>query len=170
MILQDKVVVVAGFGPGLGASLARRALADASVEPVEVRPGDMVLATDPTTGRTEPQPVTDVIVGDAFGSRAVPWHLATKEFMVDVARVLRPGGLYVANIIDGPDQSLLRAVAAPVVAGHRGPVDVGAVGGVSAQGADLAPAHAADHHDPQEGAPVGVAPGSADAVPAIETR
>ena len=56
----------------------------------------------------------DVVVGDAFGSRAVPWHLATEEFMTDIARVLRPGGLYVANIIDGPAQSFLRAEAATI--------------------------------------------------------
>jgi MFS family permease len=56
----------------------------------------------------------DVVVGDAFGSRAVPWHLATAEFMDDVARVLRPGGIYVANIIDGSAQSFLRAEAATI--------------------------------------------------------
>jgi spermidine synthase len=56
----------------------------------------------------------DVVVGDAFGGRAVPWHLATEEFMADIARVLRPGGLYVANIIDGPAQSFLRAEAATI--------------------------------------------------------
>ena len=56
----------------------------------------------------------DVIVGDAFGSRAVPWHLATEEFMRDIARVLRPGGIYVANIIDGSAQSFLRAEAATI--------------------------------------------------------
>lgn len=55
---------------------------------------------------------TDVVVGDAFGSRSVPWHLATREFLTDVERVLRPGGIYVANIIDGPDESFLRAEAA----------------------------------------------------------
>lgn len=54
----------------------------------------------------------DVIVGDAFGSRAVPWHLATEEFMEDVDRVLRPDGVYVANIIDAPGQRFLRAEAA----------------------------------------------------------
>ena len=56
----------------------------------------------------------DVMVGDAFGSRAVPWHLATEEFMTDIARVLRPGGIYVANVIDGPAQSFLRAEAATI--------------------------------------------------------
>ena len=56
----------------------------------------------------------DVIVGDAFGSRAVPWHLTTAEFMAEIERVLRPGGLYVANIIDGPRQSFLRAESATI--------------------------------------------------------
>lgn len=59
-----------------------------------------------------PDASADVIIGDAFGSRAVPWHLATREFLADVHRVLRPGGLYVANIIDGPAQRFLRAEAA----------------------------------------------------------
>jgi spermidine synthase/MFS family permease len=54
----------------------------------------------------------DVVIGDAFGSRSVPWHLATREFMADVARVLRPDGVYVANVIDGGDESFLRAEAA----------------------------------------------------------
>ena len=54
----------------------------------------------------------DVIVGDAFGSRSVPWHLATEEFMIDIARVLRPGGVYIANIIDSDAQSFLRAETA----------------------------------------------------------
>ena len=34
----------------------------------------------------------DVVIGDAFGSRAVPWHLATEEFVADIQRVLRPDG------------------------------------------------------------------------------
>ena len=61
-----------------------------------------------------PDDSADVIVGDAFGSRSVPWHLATREFMDDVERVLRPGGIYVANIIDGGDEAFLRAEAATV--------------------------------------------------------
>ncbi|MFK8024188.1 MAG: fused MFS/spermidine synthase [Ilumatobacter sp.] len=69
----------------------------------------------------------DVVVGDAFGSRSVPFHLATEEFFVDVARVLRDDGVYVANIIDGPSEAFLRAEAATVaevfehVAVVRGP-------------------------------------------------
>jgi RHS repeat-associated protein len=39
-------------------------MADGTTKPIsEVKVGDTVLATDPTTGRTETQPVTDVIVG-----------------------------------------------------------------------------------------------------------
>ena len=50
----------------------------------------------------------DVVIGDAFGSRAVPWHLATEEFVDDVARVLRPGGVYALNVIDGGDLAFLQ--------------------------------------------------------------
>ncbi|MEM9464489.1 MAG: fused MFS/spermidine synthase [Actinomycetota bacterium] len=43
----------------------------------------------------------DVVVGDAFGGAAVPWHLTTSEFLDEVARVLRPDGVYLLNLIDG---------------------------------------------------------------------
>lgn len=56
----------------------------------------------------------DVVVGDAFGSRSVPWHLATREFTVEIARVLRPGGIYLLNVIDRADEDFLRAEAATV--------------------------------------------------------
>jgi RHS repeat-associated protein len=40
-------------------------MADGSTKPIsEVRVGDLVVATDPTTGRTENQPVTNLIVGN----------------------------------------------------------------------------------------------------------
>jgi SAM-dependent methyltransferase len=54
------------------------------------------------TLRGLPAASADLVVGDAFGSRAVPWHLATAEWMADVRRVLRPGGLFAANVIDQP--------------------------------------------------------------------
>jgi spermidine synthase len=56
----------------------------------------------------------DVVVGDAFGSRAVPWHLATQEFVIEVERVLRPGGVYALNVIDGARLSFLRAEVATI--------------------------------------------------------
>jgi spermidine synthase len=54
----------------------------------------------------------DVVIGDAFGGRAVPWHLTTVEFNEDIERVLRSDGLYAANLIDGPDLRFVRAMAA----------------------------------------------------------
>ena len=63
-----------------------------------------------------PADSADVVVGDAFGSRAVPWHLATVEFAGEIDRVLRPGGVYVLNVIDGGDQAFLRAEAATIAA------------------------------------------------------
>jgi spermidine synthase len=44
----------------------------------------------------------DVIVLDAFAGGRVPQELATTEFLADVARVLRPAGVFLANVADGP--------------------------------------------------------------------
>ncbi|MEQ3552014.1 fused MFS/spermidine synthase [Pseudonocardia nematodicida] len=61
-----------------------------------------------------PDDSADVVVGDAFGARSVPWHLTTAEFHDEVARVLRPGGLYVLNVIDRDPLALVRAATATV--------------------------------------------------------
>ena len=82
-----------------------------------VRPGDglAVVVGDGRLGmQARADGSADVVVGDAFGSRAVPWHLATEEFTGDIARVLRPGGLYVANLIDEGGHLFLRAEVATV--------------------------------------------------------
>lgn len=55
-----------------------------------------------------------VVIGDAFGSRSVPWHLATTEFTADIDRVLRPGGIYVINVIDAAERRFLRAETATI--------------------------------------------------------
>ena len=68
------------------------------------------------TLRREATGSTDVIVGDAFSSRTVPWQLMTTEWLHEVRRVLRPDGLYALNMIDFPPLSLLRAEAATVLA------------------------------------------------------
>jgi hypothetical protein len=57
----------------------------------------------------------DVVVGDAFGSLAVPWHLATAEWTGEVRRVLKPGGVYALNVVDFPPLDLLKAEAATVL-------------------------------------------------------
>jgi len=54
----------------------------------------------------------DVVVGDAFGGPAVPFHLTTVEFLESIATRLRPGGLYVLNVIDHPPTRFVRAEAA----------------------------------------------------------
>jgi len=53
----------------------------------------------------------DIVMGDAFGSLSVPWHLTTDEFLGDIDRVLKPDGRYVMNLIDGPELSFVRAEA-----------------------------------------------------------
>lgn len=54
----------------------------------------------------------DLVVGDAFASRSVPWHLTTREFLAEIDRVLRDDGVYVMNVIDGGDFNFARAEAA----------------------------------------------------------
>lgn len=51
----------------------------------------------------------DLIVGDAFGSEAVPWHLTTAEVVDEIDRLLRPDGVYVMNVIDGDESRFARA-------------------------------------------------------------
>lgn len=59
--------------------------------------------------RDVPDDSADLVVGDAFGGRAVPYHLATKEFAADIRRVLREDGIYAQNIIDQPPLRFLWA-------------------------------------------------------------
>ena len=59
-----------------------------------------------------PDDSVDLVVGDAFGGLAVPWHLTTTEFLEEIGRVLRPGGMYVMNLIDYPPLGFVRAEAA----------------------------------------------------------
>jgi spermidine synthase len=76
-------------------------------EPIDIVIGDARLALDDVADDS-----VDIVIGDAFGSRSVPFHLATEEFMVEIDRVLRPGGLYASNIIDSGGQKFLAAEAA----------------------------------------------------------
>ncbi|GAA0724199.1 hypothetical protein GCM10010199_33440 [Dactylosporangium roseum] len=62
----------------------------------------------------EPSGSRDLVIGDAFGHLVVPWHLATRELTEDVRRVLRPGGVYALNVIDGKARRFVRAEVATV--------------------------------------------------------
>ncbi|MFE9630789.1 spermidine synthase [Streptomyces sp. NPDC006463] len=51
----------------------------------------------------------DVVVADVFGGSRVPAQLTSVEYAREAARVLRPGGLYAANLADGAPFGFLRA-------------------------------------------------------------
>jgi len=51
----------------------------------------------------------DVVVRDVFAGDVTPAHLTTLEFAAEVRRVVRPGGLYLANIADRPPLRVLRS-------------------------------------------------------------
>ncbi|WP_431909965.1 fused MFS/spermidine synthase [Micromonospora carbonacea] len=67
----------------------------------------------------EPADSRDLVVGDAFGHLVVPWHLATREMAAGINRVLRPGGIYVQNVIDYPPGRFVRSEVATVAAAFR---------------------------------------------------
>jgi spermidine synthase len=66
--------------------------------------------------RSEPAASRDLVVGDAFGGLAVPWHLTTREMVTDLRRVLRPDGIYAVNVIDFPPNRFVRAEVATIAA------------------------------------------------------
>ncbi|MBL1067185.1 spermidine synthase [Streptomyces sp. 7-21] len=55
---------------------------------------------------------TDVVIADVFGGSRVPAHLTTTDAARDAARVLRPGGLYAANLADTAPFAFLRSQVA----------------------------------------------------------
>ena len=86
--------------------LGRQRLGVDDIAGLSVRIGDAR-----TSLRAVPARSADLIVLDAFGSLSVPWHLATREFLADVVRVLRPGGVIVSNVIDNDPRRLLASEA-----------------------------------------------------------
>jgi spermidine synthase/MFS family permease len=83
---------------------ARQELGLVTSDELTVRLGDGRVSL-----RDEPTDAYDLVVGDAFAGPAVPWHLTTREFVAEVQRVLRQGGIYAVNIIDYPPLRLARA-------------------------------------------------------------
>jgi MFS family permease len=94
--------------------LGRRELGVAAIPGLDVRIGDAR-----TSLAALPSSSADLVIGDAFGARSVPWHLATAEFVADVHRVLRPDGLYLLNVIDRHPRRLLAAEAGTLAARFR---------------------------------------------------
>jgi spermidine synthase len=56
----------------------------------------------------------DVIVLDVFAGARTPAHLASVEFLTDVARVLDPAGWLIANVADGPPLRYARSQVATI--------------------------------------------------------
>jgi spermidine synthase len=56
----------------------------------------------------------DVLVLDAYQGGRVPGELTSREFFAEAARVLRPAGVLLANIADGPPLGYAPRVAATV--------------------------------------------------------
>ncbi len=103
------------------------AFPDASVEVAELDPvvtqvarelmfadttGMAVAHTDARMALASALPSSfDAVVGDVFHDVAVPYHLATREYVSLLRSRLAPGGIYVLNVVDGfPDPLLVKSI------------------------------------------------------------
>lgn len=77
------------------------------IRPVDGRTGVAALADSSA----------DVVVVDAFHGGRVPAELTTVEFFADIARVLRPGGVLLVNVADGPPLTYARRLTAALLTG-----------------------------------------------------
>ena len=106
--------LVSEIDPGVGA-------VDSEQLGLESGPALQVRVEDGRTGiRRLADDSRDLVVGDAFGGVSVPWHLTTVEAVEEVGRVLRPEGVYAANLIDYEPFGFARAEMATLqrVFGH----------------------------------------------------
>jgi hypothetical protein len=89
--------------------LVRRALPPDPRIRLKIRVGD---AREVVTGARDGG--YDLVVLDVFAGARTPAHLASVEFMREVARVLAPAGRLVANVADGPPLRYARAQVATI--------------------------------------------------------
>lgn len=68
-----------------------------------------------------PDDSADLVVADVFSGSRVPAHLTSVEFAREAARVLRPGGLYLANIADAAPLAFLGGQLATLREAFGGP-------------------------------------------------
>lgn len=99
--------------------VAERRLAYVPGDDVDVATGDArvavsELAAAVRAGDAPDGPPFDVVIGDAFGGIAVPWHLTTREFTADLRTLMAPTGLYLLNVIDHDARGFLRAEVATI--------------------------------------------------------
>ncbi|MET9439925.1 fused MFS/spermidine synthase [Streptomyces sp. NPDC006610] len=68
-----------------------------------------VRSTDAREGLGKvPDGWADLVVADVFSGARTPAHLTSTEYLDEVRRALRPGGLYAANLADGPPLAHVR--------------------------------------------------------------
>jgi spermidine synthase len=80
-------------------------------------PGLTVRVGDARTGlREQPPGRYDLVVGDAFGGLAVPWHLTTRQVAEQVRATLTDDGVYAVNVIDYRPDRFARAEIATLKA------------------------------------------------------
>ncbi|MFD9790143.1 spermidine synthase [Streptomyces sp. NPDC059070] len=78
--------------------------------PLPARSGIRVHAADARAWAEDaPADSADLLVADVFGGSRVPAHLTSVDYARVAERVLRPGGLYTANLADGAPFDFLRA-------------------------------------------------------------
>jgi hypothetical protein len=58
---------------------------------------------------------SDLVVADVFESALMPVHVTTLEWVREVQRLLRPGGVYVVNVADGRPLAFARAQVATLL-------------------------------------------------------
>lgn len=72
---------------------------------------DVVIADARISLRDVADDSADVVIGDAYSGASVPWHLTTREFTLEIDRVLSLDGVYMINVIDYGDLEFVRAEA-----------------------------------------------------------
>ncbi|SHM95590.1 Spermidine synthase [Cryptosporangium aurantiacum] len=109
-------------------------------EQLGLREGDGIRTRveDARVGLTEqPDRRYDLVVGDAFGGVAVPWHLTTSQVAADVDRTLTPTGLYAVNLIDHGPLSFVKAEVATLADRFRHVALVAQPGAFTGRGGNL---------------------------------
>ncbi|MEU1080948.1 fused MFS/spermidine synthase [Streptomyces sp. NPDC005908] len=85
--------------------------------PLDTRARIRVRATDAREGLAKvPDGWAGLVVADVFSGARTPAHLTSTEFLDDVRRALAPGGVYTANLADGPPLTHLRGQIATAAA------------------------------------------------------
>jgi spermidine synthase len=74
---------------------------------IRVRPMDARAAVEATAPAR-----FDLVIADVYRGARVPAHLASVEYLAAAARLLRAGGLYVANLADGSGLAFARGQVA----------------------------------------------------------